>query len=210
MPAIVKLSPLQVLEDVAVWVTVDASTSMRPLAQATRAAVNGYIATLQSGTAVRYGMSVFSHIVRRVVSATPVDSVAPLAVDAYMPDGRTALYDAVGDAIDAIDSLDVPPAFPVVAIFSDGDDNASGHTAAQIAERIAACMARGWRFVFFAATSEATKAAARLGIPASEIAQYAATGIGTSDAFGRLARSTQRLVDAVETKALPPATFLGA
>jgi uncharacterized protein YegL len=204
-----RLTPQEVLDDVAVTVLLDGSSSMDVIESATRAAANDYIAELQSGTAVTFSLACFADTVRWAIAGSPIDSVKPLTHADYSAYGNTALYDALGEAIERVEAMNVPPVHPVIAIFTDGDDTFSHrYTAALLKPMIEERRERGWRFIAFVAGDSAAKATGEVGILPADTAPYAGDAKSTKAVFKRLAASTKRLVEAVETKALPPATFL--
>lgn len=203
------LSPQQVLEDVIVSLVLDASGSMNDVREETRKAVNDYIGELQSGTPVTFSFGTFNNKITWKIAEQPVDAVKPLGIRDYMPDGRTRLYDAIGEAISRIEAMDVPPVHPIVVVFTDGEDLGSqNHSAESLKPMIEERRARGWRFIAFVIGSNARVGTTAAGFLPEDMAEYSANGKSTLAAFKKLAASTKRLVDAVEKRALPPARFL--
>jgi uncharacterized protein YegL len=204
-----RLTPAEVLDDVHVTLLLDESSSMVGVGDATRSAANDYIAELQSGTPVRFSLAVFGDDVTWRIKAASVDIVRPLATRDYRPMGMTALYDAIGQSIERIDAMDIPPVHPVVVVFTDGEDSSSAqYDADTLRALIEDRRRRGWRFIAFIAGDDAREAVEAVGMLSDDVAEYAANDASTKAAFRRLATSTKRLVDAVETMALPPAKFL--
>ena len=192
-----RLSPAQVLEDVVIVMLLDGSSSMDDVEVATRDAANDFIAELQA-TDVQW-----------LITETPVNAIVPLTERQYWTDGNTALYDAVGEAIEHIEAMMLPPVYPVIAVFTDGDDTMSHkYDAATLAPMIAERRTRGWRFIAFVSGGDARTATQRAGFLAVDTAEYASNGAATKAAFRKLAASAKRLISAVEQKALPPANFL--
>jgi Mg-chelatase subunit ChlD len=212
MPNVV-ISPedrLRVIEDVSITVLLDASGSMYGVEKATRDSANRYVEELNTGAPVTLSLATFSDDVKWVVSEIPSDAVRPLTKTHYRADGDTKLYDSIGEAIERIDAMDVPPVHPVVVVFTDGHDNVSVRfDAEQIKDLIRQRRACGWRFIAFVSGSNAVQATARAGFLATDTSEYAANDKSTQVAFELLAASTKRLVTAVVKKALPPARFLG-
>ena len=204
-----RLSPAQVLEDVAIVMLLDGSSSMDDVEVATRDAANDFIAELQAGTPVTFSTAKFATDVQWLITETPVNAIVPLTERQYWTDGNTALYDAVGEAIEHIEAMMLPPVYPVIAVFTDGDDTMSHkYDAATLAPMIAERRTRGWRFIAFVSGGDARTATQRAGFLAVDTAEYASNGAATKAAFRKLAASAKRLISAVEQKALPPANFL--
>jgi len=204
-----RLTPAEVLDDVLVTLLVDESWSMLSLTDATRNSVNAYIGELQSGTPVRFSLAVFGDEVVWRIEAASVDVVRPLTEGDYGPTGMTALYDAIGESIERIDAMDIPPVHPIVVVFTDGEDSSSvRYDADTLGALVEDRRRRGWRFIAFIAGEDARAAVEAVGVLPDDVAEYAATDASTEAAFKRLATSTKRLVEAVETMALPPAKFL--
>lgn len=203
------LSPQQVLEDVIISIIVDASGSMKIVRDETRKAVNEYIGELQSGTPVTFSFGTFNNDIIWKVAEQPVDSVKPLAIRDYDPDGRTRLYDAIGESIQRIEMMDIPPVHPIVVVFTDGEDLGSrNYDAETLKPMIDERRARGWRFIAFVIGKTAKISTTTAGFLPEDTAEYSADGKSTQTAFKKLAASTKRLVNAVEKRALPPARFL--
>jgi uncharacterized protein YegL len=204
-----RLSPQQVLEDVLISVSVDGSGSMRKVREETLKAANDYITELQSGTPITFSLAVFNSTVQWRVTEQPVDNVRPLRQTDYVPAGGTALYDAIGEQIERIEMMDVPPVHPVIVVFTDGDDLSSKkYTAKILKPMIDERRARGWRFVAFIVGQKARISTQAAGFLSEDLAEYSGDATSTKAAFKRLATSTKRLVDAIEMKALPPSKFL--
>jgi len=104
--------------------------------------------------------------------ALPIEQVSQLDNLSYVPRGSTALLDAIGRTIlethARIQTLpaDQQPAKVVIAVFTDGQENASRtHSALQISEMIRIHREQhGWEFLFLAANQDAIAAAGKLNI----------------------------------------------
>jgi len=121
---------------------------------------------------------------------TPVLNIARLLASesqgegvVYRPFGSTALFDAVGRAINEVADCDTEEgnvAF-LVQIFSDGWENASVEfTSEGIAELVRAKQATGrWTFAYFGANQDLADVSKQLGIPPGNMIAFAATTTGT-------------------------------
>lgn len=104
--------------------------------------------------------------------AVPIEQIAHLDTGSYVPRGSTALLDAIGRTIVETDArirslpADQQPSKVVIAIFTDGQENASRtHSALQISEKIRIHREQhGWEFLFLAANQDAIAAAGMLNI----------------------------------------------
>lgn len=200
---------LRVIEDVSITLCVDESGSMHRVDAATLASVNSYIQSLHAGASVTLSIAPFGESVRWPVVGLPSDTVDPLTTADYHPAGKTALYDAVHQAIEKIDNMPIPPAHPVIVVFTDGRDTCSKIDAATLKPMVVYRRDElNWRFVAFVIGAHAAEATEAAGFLPEDTASYSADDSSTQLAFQRLAKSTIRLAEAVKMHALPPAKFL--
>lgn len=107
-----------------------------------------------------------------VCQGLPVERVRPLDGKTYFPSGCTALYDAVGRAIDETGKRlsdlreEERPEKVIMVILTDGEENSSKeYGRQQVMEKIARQRdVYKWEFVFLGAGPEAMKGAAGMGI----------------------------------------------
>jgi len=112
---------------------------------------------------------------------TPLQEVRKLTTETYVPRGSTALFDAIGQTIDALgkslaaEPEERRPGKVVVAIFTDGYENASqNYSMAKINEMITHQRNQyGWDFMFLAANQDAIATASQMGI-----ASYMSSEVG--------------------------------
>ena len=160
-----------------IWMILDRSGSMSDLHAATVEAYNGFIRTQQQepGHAL-YTLRQFDHEVLETHSRVPRTAVQPLLPGQFVPRGRTALLDAVGKAIDDLGSIlantpeEERPAKVVIAILTDGMENASCHYPhGKVAEMIRHQRETyAWEFVFLASGMDVDAVGAGLNIPAED------------------------------------------
>lgn len=83
-------------------------------------------AQLRDGGVTTVTMVVFSYAAELAYQAQTLDKVQPLTTENYVPGGMTALYDAIGLAIESAKTLDASgdTAF-LLQIFTDGEENQS-------------------------------------------------------------------------------------
>lgn len=123
----------------------------------------------------------------------------------YMPDGWTALYDAMADAIDetggALAALPEAerPRKVIIVTMTDGQENSSEKFAGETGRAaLAAKIAHqqevyNWEFVFLGANIDAQKVATSLNIPAANSIQWTPDAIGTQTAFAINSRTLSRM-----------------
>src|SRR5690606_9280578 len=87
----------------------------------------------------------------------------PLNTETYVPRGSTALLDAIGRTINAVEAR--KPAKAVIVIITDGHENASREfSATKIKAMIDEKTAAGWSFVYLGANQDAITVASQYGI----------------------------------------------
>lgn len=142
----------------------------------------------------RFTLVLFNHNYELVHDGLDLQAATPLDETTYVPQGNTALLDAVGRTIDDVGNRlaatpeDARPGTVIVAILTDGLENASSdYTRDRVAEMIAHQQKKyGWQFVFLAANQDAFQAAKGLNIPAADAMAFAATKVGIREAYQNL------------------------
>jgi uncharacterized protein YegL len=105
----------------------------------------------------------FSSYVTTLCVDSKVHTLPKFTSDMYNPNGSTALYDAIGHAIDIKDNENVVN--PVIIVITDGYDNISKkYDLNTISEKISFMQKKGWIFVYIASYKDAEKIGSRLGI----------------------------------------------
>ena len=130
----------------------------------------------------------------------PLESVAPMTEKDYCVGGCTALYDAVGYAVNNISAAhryarkeDVPDRTMFI-ITTDGMENASREfDRGGVKRLIEKKQKEGWEFIFLAANIDAAGAAEEVGISRERAVKYTADGTGTEKVF----RAMSKAIDAV-------------
>jgi hypothetical protein len=133
-------------------------------------------------------------------NAIPPRDVAPLDESSYLPAGCTALLDAIGSTIDDMGKRlaampeDERPEKVIVAILTDGQENASREYSLDVVSQMIARQrdVYKWEFLFLAANQDAIATAATMSIPASDTHRYMATRHGTSEAFRLMSEEIKR------------------
>jgi Mg-chelatase subunit ChlD len=143
----------------------------------------------------------FAHDYEVVHEGKPIQEVSELTHETYIPNGSTALLDAIGKTIDStkrlIDRLseNARPKQVIFVIITDGEENASLEYTdkAQIHKMVTGCTEDGWEFVFTAANMDAIKEGGGMGFAQSSISAYQATPEGTRAAYHNISHTVSDL-----------------
>lgn len=155
---------------------VDRSGSMSDCIEAT---INGYneqmnkIRSIQAEFPeqdIRIGLTMFNDRVDLLAVAKNLEKAAQLSRENYVPNGSTALYDAIGKTLHHLEETiasvsDIPTTF-VIVVLTDGYENSSQmFTLDQIRYMIERLEATGkWTFSFIGATLDAVQVAEKMSI----------------------------------------------
>ena len=115
-----------------------------------------------------------------------VQKVKPLNSKTYVPRGSTALYDAIGRTINAIDARvsGKKDQKAIVAILTDGQENASREFhKAKIMDLIKDREKAGWMFIYLSASASAFADASAIGISSANTMPFSHDSRGTNKAY---------------------------
>lgn len=152
----------------------DRSGSMQTLASD---AIGGFNSFLEGQKKLEgranFTLVLFDHEYQVVHQSVDIQQVPPLDERTYIPRGQTALLDAIGRTIDDLGARlarmpeEERPAKVIVAIFTDGLENASRvYTNERLAESIKHQQEKySWEFLFLAANQDAIATASQMSIP---------------------------------------------
>ena len=184
----------------------DRSGSMQSLASD---AIGGFNSFLSSQKALEgranFTLVLFDHEYLVIHKSMDLRQVPDLDARTYVPRGQTALLDAVGRTIDDLGAhlAGIPesqrPAKVIVAIFTDGLENASRvFTTEKLAASIKHQQEKyGWEFLFLAANQDAIATAATIAIPAAQAMNFAASPLGVRESHENL---NQRITQSRQAK----------
>ena len=171
----------------------DKSESMAKSKEATICGFNQQIRIVREG-ARDAGETTFTEVhfnstVKMVNVWSDLDELVPLTHQTYILDGETALYDALGEAINTL--LGTPRIFSpktgtLVILFTDGRENASlQYTANVLGELVKRLEASGhWTFALVGPTGSVTPLGSLLSIRPTNVAEYdPISPLGTEEAF---------------------------
>ncbi len=175
-------------ETIQIVFILDKSASMSSVKSDT---IRGYNAFLQEQKELPgdadFTLVQFSTGVDNTYTSVPIVDANELTELTYRPSGWTALYDAIGAGIEAVQGSSKV----LVAILTDGEENRSTeYTGTRIKELIKEKTAAGWEFVFLAANQDAFATGSGLGFSRSMCQDYTADAVGTRKAFATLGATT--------------------
>lgn len=170
---------------------------MRTVRDVVISGFNEYKATQQQLGETRFSLTLFNTESRVVY--TNEAHADDLTEDHYLPRGMTALVDATGDAIRALEyaladaKKKTVPKKIVFVVYTDGGENSSRRwTGEQLAQLIEHKRTHdGWEFVFLGADQDAWGQAQSLGFAAAgNTVSFAGTREGVYDSFVTLSAAT--------------------
>lgn len=183
----------QVRKDVAnIFFILDKSGSMNRLRQQAITGFNSYIASQRALPGeTRLTFVQFNENREVIYEAQNVKEVPELDGTTYIPDGYTALNDSVGFVLSKYLPKCSPDETNVVAILTDGQENASKeYSLAQVRGLLAEAEANGWEVLFLGANMSKDTVVGTYGINSSNVSTFDATAKGVSDAFTAMSAST--------------------
>lgn len=189
-----------------VAIVLDRSGSMESCRDATISGFNEYAEHIRrtaaaEGLDVRLSLTVFNQEVSMPLFQAPLAQLRPLDRQSYVPDGMTAMLDAVGRTLQRLEQegQDITSASVLVCVISDGYENSSReYSYAALAERIQRLTAtERWTFTYMGSNQDLSRVSADLGIPRENTAVYAATPGGTAHAWERQQDATARRLQEV-------------
>ncbi len=137
-----------------------------------------------------FTLTLFDTEVHRVCTAIPIAEVPDLTRASYQPGSCTALYDAVGSTILAVERHLVRTSCidqVVFVVMTDGLENASHEfDRHRVFEMIAERQARGYEFVYLGANQDSYAESARMGIRPGRNLDYFASEASVRDTMKRL------------------------
>jgi hypothetical protein len=175
---------------------IDKSGSMSNLSADTVGGFNEYLADRQLETPdALMSVTLFDTIRDAMHVAVPVTKIPKLTEARYRQGGMgfTALNDAIGNTIAAIDAGDYATRRKVlVVVMTDGLENASKEwtSRADIAALVERKEIAGWKFVFFGADIDAFAEAATLNIPRPRSIQFDKSAAGLANSYRSMSRAT--------------------
>lgn len=192
--------------DTHITVVIDKSGSMNSIKGDTIGGFNQFLADQKAlpGEAT-LTLVLFDTGYEVVTSGRLLPDIEPLTPSTYRPGGGTALLDALGRSINETGAMlaQLPeperPEKIVFAILTDGEENSSREFSREkVFEMIRhQTEVYKWQFIFLGANQDAIAEAGKIGIPAANALNYAASNVkASSDILGRAVGSYRKSGDA--------------
>lgn len=126
----------------------------------------------------------------------PLIGTPDLSKESYVPNGGTALLDAIGRTINRVSSQieekkeSQKPEKTVFVIITDGEENESREfTRSQIMSMINTHRSEnGWEFIFIGANQDAIQAGNNIGVRQGSSLNYVASSVGTQTMYASLSK----------------------
>lgn len=171
----------------------DKSGSMSSCLDATISGYNEYIGTLKADKKSSYDFSLtlFDNFVEARHSSIEIGVVPELNRESYVPNGGTALYDAVIRTVNEVENKAGKDKVLCI-IMTDGGENASHeYNQKDLFDKVQKLEKTGnWTFVFLGANQDSWATAQKFGFAPANVANYNASVVGTANAFRSVASNT--------------------
>ena len=174
-------------EVVDIVVLIDKSFSMGGMIDETIGAFNGFLKEQREieGEAL-LTLILFDHECEAPYFQVPLDFVEDLTRETYQVRGNTAMYDAIGLAIDVMELANKSEKV-IFLIQSDGQENSSTlYSGDLLARRIKAQEKLGWDFKFIGTGIDAIKEGSKFGLRTNSCTTFDMSGEGIHDGFASM------------------------
>lgn len=171
---------------VSITLVIDRSGSMQSIKSDVIGGVNSFFneQRKQPGQAV-ITYTQFDSVYEVVYAKKPLEEVEDLTDATFVPRGSTALYDAIGRTLSAIEAETEAP--QIIVVMTDGEENASREFMhAQVKQQVEKAQAKGWQIIFMGANIDAAAVGGSMGIAASNINTYDATARGATSSMSAM------------------------
>lgn len=177
-----------------VQLVLDESGSMFQTRDETIDSFNAYVDELknQDGNEnIRFGLTKFNTVSEIIYSSRKLDEVPKLTRENFTPGGFTALLDAIGNSIDALNNRASDNDRVLFVILTDGGENSSRwFTTSDVNKAISKRKDDNWTFVFLGADQEAWSVSRSLGISAGNTTFFGTTTSGRMRSMSNLAHAS--------------------
>lgn len=180
----------------------DRSASMQEIKKSAIDGFNEFVQEQKNGDGFPFmSLVLFDDRIETPFTSIPVREIRPIDGETYWTRGTTALLDAIGSTIKKL-KADIKkrppqrrPSAVIVAIFTDGEENASEkYSIRKVSRMIRKAQDKdGWEFLFLAANQDAIATASKIHIPASNTSDITFTGDGMISGYRAASRKTHML-----------------
>jgi Mg-chelatase subunit ChlD len=172
----------------------DRSGSMQSILHDAIGGFNAFLAEQKrSPDAATFSLIFFNDKFKVIHNQAKLLSVPQLTERDFVPSGMTALNDAVGHAIALLDGRTRPEDRVILAIMTDGEENASReYSTDAIRQILEQRQENGWTVIYLGANQDAFKVGRALGIAAATTAQFDANSAGVTRAYADMSSSVLR------------------
>jgi uncharacterized protein YegL len=175
---------------------IDRSGSMDEIKSDAIGGFNFFVKSQKEFEGTALSLILFNDNYNVVYDGRDIKEVPILDEKSYIPNGTTAMLDAIGTTIDRVGerlfktSEAERPEKVIVAILTDGLENASKeYSYEQIAAKVKLQQETyNWDFVFLAANQDAVVAAEKIAIRQEDAVNFEASSQGTSEAFNLMGK----------------------
>ena len=183
-----KMTDKDLVEIVAI---VDRSESMRKMRDEAISGFNSFLEDQKNADGkANMTLALFNHNYQLVHAGVSIESVRPFDRSTYVPEGTTALLDAVGRTIDDVGNrlANTPeenrPWRVIFCVLTDGEENSSkDYTKDRVKEMVNHQEEKyGWKFIYIAQGLDAWLGASSIGLQHAAH-QFDATRVGTQRAY---------------------------
>ena len=174
-------------------IILDASGSMSSIYNQALSGVNETIQTINLGQKKHPELQQFltlasfnsgSDYLNVKYSVSPIEEVKEITKEDYVPNGCTALYDAMGEMISELRRIVTPEDRVLVTVITDGYENSSIHwTGSQVKSLVEELRQTGWTFTYIGANQDVESVAFSIGIRNS--LAFEETDAGTRKMFAK-------------------------
>ena len=173
----------------------DKSGSMDDSRDATISGFNEYLSTLKKEKGdILFSLTLFDTEITKKHVVIPLSKVKKLTRKTYVPDGMTALYDAVVETVESANekiSEIKEKTKSLVVIMTDGQENSSSqHDQSCLKDLIKKLEKENWTFVFLGANQDSWLTTGDWGLSMNNVANFNSSVAGTRSAFANLAKDT--------------------
>jgi len=172
----------------------DKSGSMQSCWDSTISGFNEYLKGLKKGKEkVKFSLTLFNTTVETRYVDEPLENIKKLDKKFYVPDGMTALYDAVYQTLSEVEKKAKDVGKFLVVIMTDGEENSSKeYTDKNVFAKIDEMKKKGnWTFVFMGANQDSWIMGQKFGLAKNNVTNYQSTSKGMIKAMQVLSHSTQ-------------------